>query len=94
MTQTQVTAFEGDGRVSGVMTSQGRLPADLVILGIGVRSNVDLARAAGLQIGSTGGIKANDAMQTSDPDIYAAGDCVESMNGDGNAVFRAARIDG
>jgi NADPH-dependent 2,4-dienoyl-CoA reductase/sulfur reductase-like enzyme/rhodanese-related sulfurtransferase len=80
MTKTQVTAFEGDGRVSGVMTSQGRLPADMVILGIGVRPNVDLARAAGLQIGSTGGIKVNEAMQTSDPDVYAAGDCVESMD--------------
>ena len=52
----------------------------MVILGIGVRPNVDLARAAGLQIGSTGGIKVNDTMQTSDPDVYAAGDCVESMD--------------
>ena len=80
MTRTQVTAFEGEGKVSGVLTSQGRLPADMVILGIGVRPNVDLACAAGLQIGATGGIQVNDAMQTSDPDIYAAGDCVESRD--------------
>lgn len=80
LTRTQVTAFEGAGRVSGVLTSQGRLPADLVILGIGVRPQVDLARAAGLQIGATGGLQVNDRMQTSDPDIYAAGDCVESLD--------------
>ena len=80
LTNTQVTAFEGEGRVSGVVTSQGRLPADMVILGIGVRPNVELARAAGLQIGPTGAIKVDDTMRTSDPDIYAAGDCVESLD--------------
>jgi rhodanese-related sulfurtransferase len=80
LTRTQVSAFEGAGRVSGVLTSQGRLPADLVILGIGVRPQVDLARAAGLQIGATGALLVNDRMQTSDPDIYAAGDCVESRD--------------
>jgi rhodanese-related sulfurtransferase len=56
------------------------LPADLVVLGIGVRPNVDLARAAGLQIGLTGGIKVDEAMRTSDPEIYAAGDCVENTD--------------
>jgi NADPH-dependent 2,4-dienoyl-CoA reductase/sulfur reductase-like enzyme/rhodanese-related sulfurtransferase len=80
MTNTQVTAFEGNGRVSGVITTQGRLPADMVILGIGVRPNVDLARAAELAIGTTGGIKVDDTMRTSDPDIYAAGDCVETTD--------------
>jgi len=80
MTNTRVTAFEGEARVTGVLTSQGRLPADMVILGIGVRPNVDLARTAGLEIGSTGGIKVDDTMRTSDPDIFAAGDCVESMD--------------
>lgn len=80
LTNTKVAAFEGDGRVSGVMTSQGRLPADLVVLGIGVRPNVALAREAGLEIGLTGGIKVDEAMRTSDPAIYAAGDCVESTD--------------
>jgi NADPH-dependent 2,4-dienoyl-CoA reductase/sulfur reductase-like enzyme/rhodanese-related sulfurtransferase len=77
MTNTRVTAFEGSGRVSGATTTQGRLAADMVILGIGVRPNVDLARAAELAIGATGGIKVDDTMRTSDPDIYAVGDCVE-----------------
>lgn len=54
--------------------------ADLVILSLGIRPNVKLAREAGLEIGETGGIKVNEFMQTSDPDIFAAGDCVESIN--------------
>jgi len=80
LTNTQVTGFEGDGHVSAVFTSQGRLPAGLVVLGIGVRPNVELARSAGLQIGPTGGIKVDEGMRTSDKDIYAAGDCVESTD--------------
>jgi NADPH-dependent 2,4-dienoyl-CoA reductase/sulfur reductase-like enzyme/rhodanese-related sulfurtransferase len=80
LTNTKVTSFEGDGKVSGVVTSQGRLPADLVVLGLGVRPNVDLARAAGLQIGTTTGIKVNESLQTSDPYIYAVGDCAESID--------------
>jgi NADPH-dependent 2,4-dienoyl-CoA reductase/sulfur reductase-like enzyme/rhodanese-related sulfurtransferase len=80
VTNAQVTGFEGDGRVSGVVTSQGRFPADMVILAIGVRPNADLARAAGLAIGPTGGIKVDETMRTSDPAIYAAGDCVETTD--------------
>ena len=80
MTNTQVTAFEGEGRVSAVLTSHGRLPADLVVLGIGVKPNVDLARSAGLKIGPTGAIQVDPGMRTSDPDIYAAGDCAESTD--------------
>ena len=80
LTNTQVTSFEGNGRVSAVLTGQGRLPADLVVLGIGVRPSVDLARSAGLEIGPTGGIKVDENMRTSDPEIFAAGDCVESTD--------------
>jgi NADPH-dependent 2,4-dienoyl-CoA reductase/sulfur reductase-like enzyme/rhodanese-related sulfurtransferase len=56
------------------------LKADLVILSLGIRPNVALAREAGLEIGHTGGIKVNEFMQTSDSDIFAAGDCVESIH--------------
>src|ERR1035437_6011088 len=80
MTDTKVTAFEGEGRVTGVLTSRGRLPADLVVLGIGVKPNVDLARSAGLQIGPTGAIQVDAGMRSSDSDIYAAGDCAESTD--------------
>ncbi|MFO8013588.1 MAG: FAD-dependent oxidoreductase [Phycisphaerae bacterium] len=76
-TGTKVTAIEGDGRVERVVTDDGTWPADMVILAIGVRPNVALAKEAGLEIGETGGIAVNDHMQTSDPDIYAAGDCVQ-----------------
>jgi NADPH-dependent 2,4-dienoyl-CoA reductase/sulfur reductase-like enzyme/rhodanese-related sulfurtransferase/two-component sensor histidine kinase len=77
LTNTKVCAFEGDGKVHRVVTDRGTLAADLVIMGIGVRPNTALARATGLEIGETGGIKVNEQMRTSDPDIYAAGDCVE-----------------
>ncbi len=77
LTNTRVEAIEGEGSVTTVKTNHGRLPADMVVLAIGVRPNVTLAKDVGLDIGTTGGIKVNDRMQTSDPDIYAAGDCVE-----------------
>ncbi len=51
--------------------------SDRIIIAAGVRPNVELAREAGLEIGVTGGIKVNSHLRTSDPDIYAAGDCVE-----------------
>ena len=54
-----------------------RLQADIVILAIGVRPETTLARAAGLEIGSTGGIRVNEYLQTSDPFVFAVGDAVE-----------------
>jgi NADPH-dependent 2,4-dienoyl-CoA reductase/sulfur reductase-like enzyme/rhodanese-related sulfurtransferase len=70
-----------DGAVSGVRLADGReLPCSLVVLAIGVAPNVALAKAAGLELGTTGGIKTDAHMRTSDPDIYAAGDCVEVTN--------------
>jgi len=80
LTGTTVTAFEGKEQIRKVVTNAGSFPADLAILAIGVRPNVDLAREAGLEIGQTGGIQVNDRLQTSDPDIYAAGDCVQMHN--------------
>ncbi|MEN6438612.1 MAG: FAD-dependent oxidoreductase [Syntrophobacter sp.] len=67
-----------DGRVEKVITDKRVLPASLVIVSAGIRPNVLLARDAGLAMGSLGGITVNEFMQTSDPDIYAAGDCVET----------------
>jgi NADPH-dependent 2,4-dienoyl-CoA reductase/sulfur reductase-like enzyme/rhodanese-related sulfurtransferase len=70
-----------DGKVSGVRLADGReLPCSLVVMAIGVAPNVALAKAAGLTIGVTGAIAVNAYMRTSDPDIYAAGDCVEVKN--------------
>jgi len=66
-----------DGRVRQVVTPQATLEADMVLLAIGVRPNVELARQAGIEIGPTGAIAVNEYLQTSDPDIYAGGDCAE-----------------
>jgi rhodanese-related sulfurtransferase len=63
--------------VTGVATSAGEIPCDLVILAVGVRPNSGLAREAGLAIGPTGGIQVDKHLRTSDPRIYAGGDCVE-----------------
>lgn len=60
-----------------VLKSGRRLPADTVILGMGVRPNVELARQAGLEIGALGGIRVNEHLQTSDPHVWAVGDAVE-----------------
>ena len=61
-----------------VLTSSGkRLPADIVILAIGVRPETALAKMAGIEIGQRGGIRVDDQMHTSDPDIFAVGDAVE-----------------
>jgi NADPH-dependent 2,4-dienoyl-CoA reductase/sulfur reductase-like enzyme/rhodanese-related sulfurtransferase len=80
LTNTKVLRFEGAGKVSRVVTDKGDLPADMVVMAIGVLPNVKLAEEAGLEIGPTRAIKVDEHMQTSDPDIYAAGDCVESVN--------------
>jgi rhodanese-related sulfurtransferase len=54
--------------------------ADLILLSVGVKAEVDLAKRAGLEIGLTGGVKTNGRMQSSDPDIYAVGDAAETMH--------------
>jgi len=77
MLNTRVIGFEGEGKVRRVLTESGAFPAEMVIMGVGVRPNVTLAQQAGLELGSTGAIHTDDRMCTSDPDIYAAGDCVE-----------------
>lgn len=64
-----------------VLESGQRLPADIVILALGVRPENRLAKDAGLAIGKTGGIQVNDQMQTSDPNVWAVGDAVEVMHG-------------
>ncbi|MFT3916603.1 MAG: FAD-dependent oxidoreductase [Anaeromyxobacteraceae bacterium] len=57
-----------------------RLPAEVVLLSVGVRPELALARAAGLEIGPTGALLVNDRLETSDPDVLAAGDMVEVLH--------------
>ncbi|MCA1943962.1 MAG: FAD-dependent oxidoreductase [Desulfovibrio sp.] len=76
-----VAEFLGqDGALTGVRLNDGvELPCEVAVVAIGVAPNTALARDAGLEIGATGGIAVNEHMQTSDADIYAAGDCVEVL---------------
>jgi 3-phenylpropionate/trans-cinnamate dioxygenase ferredoxin reductase subunit len=79
-TSTKVSGFEGRERVESVVTESGeRIPADLVIVGIGIIPNTELASNAG--IACDNGILVDDHCRTSDPDIYAAGDCTNHPNG-------------
>ena len=73
-----VAGFERADDELEVLTQSGaRLPADLVILGIGVRPETALAEACGLELGERGGIVVDSSMRTADPDILAVGDAVE-----------------
>ena len=75
------TAFEtAGGEVTAVVTSARTLPADLVILGLGVRPNTDLARQAGIPVGPTGGIVTDRRMRSPLAGVWAAGDCVETFH--------------
>jgi NADPH-dependent 2,4-dienoyl-CoA reductase/sulfur reductase-like enzyme/rhodanese-related sulfurtransferase len=77
-----VAALLGDdGRVTGVRLGDRReLPCQLAVLAVGVKPNSTLAREAGLAIGATGGVIVNEYLQTSDENIYAAGDCIETKH--------------
>ncbi len=80
-TGTKVLGIEGKVRVRGVVTDRmGELDADMVVLAVGMRPNVDIARAAGIKIGELGGILTNDSMETNIRDIFACGDCVEGKD--------------
>lgn len=78
-----VAGFEapapGESAMASVVTlrSGKRLPADIVILGLGVRPETGLAKAAGVELGERGGIRVNERLQTSDPHIWAVGDAIE-----------------
>jgi nitrite reductase (NADH) large subunit len=74
--QAETAAPLGDGRVSQVLLKDGRtLPCDLLLVAVGIKPNVDLARAAGLQVNR--GVIVDAAMRTSTPDVFAAGDVCE-----------------
>jgi nitrite reductase (NADH) large subunit len=75
-TNSQTEEIAGGERAQAVVLADGRrIPADLVVLAVGIRPNIDLARAAELDVNR--GILVGDDMATSDPDIYAVGECIE-----------------
>jgi NADPH-dependent 2,4-dienoyl-CoA reductase/sulfur reductase-like enzyme len=85
-TNAHVTGLEsGDGRVTGVVTPDGTLPADIVVLGIGVKPNTRLAADSGIPLGVTGGLRTDLRMRVVGPDgpiegLWAAGDCVQTTH--------------
>src|SRR5215831_17679920 len=82
-TDTAVVGFEtgSDRRIRSVLTAHGSIPADVVVLGLGVRPNTALAGQAGLPLGDHGGLRTNLQMRVLGHDrIWAGGDCVEVLN--------------
>jgi NADPH-dependent 2,4-dienoyl-CoA reductase/sulfur reductase-like enzyme len=78
ITGVSLQGFNGkSGRVDKVVTAQGEYPADLVLVATGVKPASELASRAGIEIGAAGAIKVNAKLETTVPDIYAAGDCAE-----------------
>lgn len=81
ITTNGVKEIVGNGKVESVILQNGEtIKCDFVIVGIGVVPNVQIARDAGLEIGPTGSIKVDEYQQTSDPDIFAVGDCAEKYS--------------
>jgi NADPH-dependent 2,4-dienoyl-CoA reductase/sulfur reductase-like enzyme len=79
-TGEQVEELTGDGRVRGVKFGDTELATDLVIVGVGIKPNVELVSEAGAELGETGAILVDKHMKTSLPDVWAAGDCVETTD--------------
>jgi NADPH-dependent 2,4-dienoyl-CoA reductase/sulfur reductase-like enzyme/rhodanese-related sulfurtransferase len=69
-----------EGKVTHVQTVSRRIEADMVLMSLGIRPQIELARQAGLRIGETGAIWVNEKMETSTEGIYAAGDCAETTH--------------
>jgi len=88
LTGADTAEIYGEGQVEGVRLKDGRdIPASLVVMAVGIRPSVALAREAGLDIGR--GIRVDDHMVTSDPDVFAVGECVEH---DGNVYGLVAPL--
>ena len=71
--------IRGQEQVSSVVMEEQKLPAEIVIVAVGVKPEVRLAKVAGVELGKTGGIKVNEHLRTNAPNVYAAGDCTESF---------------
>lgn len=88
ITNTGIEEISGDGKASGVKLADGTfVDADLVICSTGIKQNIDLAKAVGIETGRS--IKVNERMETSAKDIYACGDCAE-YNGVNYAIWGQA----
>lgn len=68
------------GEKGVLLSDQTEIPADMVLISAGIRPNTALAKSAGVKLGETGAVMVNARMQTSVPDIYACGDCIEQVH--------------
>ena len=75
-----VSSVEGEDKVTGVKTEKRFIPCDLILWGVGMRADTELAKNAGIELGELGGIRVDDHMRTNFPNIYACGDCIESTD--------------
>jgi len=75
-----VKAIEGEGVVERVITDTEVVETDLVLLGVGIKPQVTIAKKAGIELGETGAIKVNDRMETNISWVYACGDCAEAYH--------------
>lgn len=80
ITGKSVDEILGVDRVTGVVVAGEQIPADIVVVATGVRGNVELVEKAGIALGETRLIKVNMRMETNVKDVYACGDCVESIH--------------
>ena len=80
MVSKGVEEFIGTDKVTGIIAGGEQINADLIIAAFGVRANTELAQKAGVTIGETRGIKTSMRMETNVKDVYAVGDCAESIN--------------
>ncbi len=88
---TGVSAFRGDKRIASVETTNGeQIPADFVVVGIGIVANTELAASAGLTVDN--GIVVNDQCETSDPAVYSVGDCTAHPNAIYNRQLRLESV--
>ncbi len=80
ITGCAVDEILGEEKVDGVIAGGKQVPADMVVVATGVRGNTELAQKAGIALGETRLIKVNMRMETNVKDVYACGDCVESIH--------------
>jgi NADPH-dependent 2,4-dienoyl-CoA reductase/sulfur reductase-like enzyme/rhodanese-related sulfurtransferase len=80
LTSEGIKAFRGNGRVGHVQTVAREVEAHAVLMSLGIRPQVELAKQAGLRIGEAGAIWVNERMETSAEGVYAAGDCTETTH--------------
>ena len=81
LTEDSISEFLGDDDITGIITKKGiGYDTEMVVLSIGVRPVVDIARDAGIELGITGAIRVNSRMETNIKDIYACGDCAEKVH--------------